>query len=257
MENTSHGAPYLSLVVPAYNESKRIKRSLSDIKAFFNTLTSDIEVILVIEKITDGTVDIAQQLVGGDARFRIIANDVQKGKGYAVKTGMLAARGKYVFFMDLDLSTPLVEVLAFLHYFEGHPESQILIGSRQHKESQLLKRQNPLRQKMGQIFNMFVQTFAVKGIRDTQCGFKAFRSNTVKPIFSRQQINGFSFDVEILLLADGLGYKIDVLPVKWINSPESKVRIVRDSLKMFFDLLKMKRLVRKTFRALPIQKGEQ
>ena len=106
---------------------------------------------------------------------------------------------------------------------------------------------------MGQTFNFFVQTFAIKGITDTQCGFKAFRKKTISPIFTRQTIDGFSFDVEILMIARRLGLSIEVLPVKWINSPDSKVRIVRDSLKMFFDLVVMRWRVWRTFRAYPNQ----
>lgn len=246
---------FLSLVIPAYNESKRIGRCISDIKSFFQDRMSGIEVLIVIEKSTDGTLEIARKAVGDDTRFTVIDNQIQKGKGFAVKSGMLKAKGQYVFFMDCDLSTPLVEVLNFLAHLEAHPEVEVLIGSRRHHQSQMIKKQNVIRRKMGQVFNFFVQMFAVKGIRDTQCGFKAFRQHAVQPIFSRQKIDGFSFDVEILLLADFMGFKIDVLGVKWINSPETKVRIVRDSLKMFLDLLRMKAHVRQTLRASPFQKA--
>jgi dolichyl-phosphate beta-glucosyltransferase len=249
--------PFLSLVIPGYNESKRIEASIRDLKSFFKTSLQDVEIIFVIEKSTDGTLELARRTVGEDPKFKLIGNDVQKGKGYAVKTGMLKSQGEIVIFMDLDLSTPLVEIFNFISHFQEHPETQIIIGSRQHEESEIIKKQHPLRQKMGQTFNFFVQLFAVKGITDTQCGFKAFRRSTVEPIFSRQRIDGFSFDVEILLIAQKLGYKIDVRPVKWVNSPDSKVRIVRDSLKMFFDLLQMRRLVRKTFLSLPVQKDQK
>jgi dolichyl-phosphate beta-glucosyltransferase len=243
----------LSLVIPAYNEAKRIERCVSDIKSFFKPGMADVEFLIVVEKSTDGTLELARRMAGNDARFQIIDNQVHRGKGFAVRSGMLRAKGKIVFFMDCDLSTPLVEVLAFLAHFEAHPQTDVLIGSRQHRESQIIKKQHPLRRKMGQVFNFFVQVFAVKGITDTQCGFKAFRGKTVEPIFSRQKMDGFSFDVEILLLAEALGYKIEVLPVKWINSPESKVNIVKDSIKMFLDLLRMKRLVRKTLKTSPVQ----
>jgi dolichyl-phosphate beta-glucosyltransferase len=253
MSQDQSSTPYISIVVPAYNEAKRIGKSLTDLKSFFGSFGKSIEILVVIEKSTDGTVDIAKGIVGDDPKFRVIANEVQRGKGYAVRTGMLQARGKYVFFMDADLSTPLVEVVSFLNHFESNPEVKVIIGSRQHQQSQIIKRQHPLRQKMGQMFNVFVQFFAIKGITDTQCGFKAFRLEAIEPIFTRQTIDGFSFDVEILMIAHRLGYVIDVLPVRWINSPDSKVRIVRDSLKMFFDLMRMKRLVSRTFRALPLE----
>jgi len=256
-QSQGSGAPFLSIVIPAYNESKRIEASIRDLVSFFKSAQYDLEICMVIEKSTDGTADMAKRLVEHEPHFKILANSVQKGKGYAVRTGMLSARGQIVFFMDLDLSTPLAEVFSFLGHFQSNPDTDIIIGSRQHAKSQIIKKQHPLRQKMGQTFNFLVQLFAVKGITDTQCGFKAFRQRTIQPIFTRQKIEGFSFDVEILLIAQKLGYKIDVLPVRWVNSPDSKVRIVRDSIKMFFDLLRMRRLVRRTFRALPLEKDQK
>ncbi len=248
---TDEKLPILSIVIPAYNEAKRMKQSLTDLQSFFKTWPLDHEIILVIEKSSDDSVKIAQSIVGQDPNFKIIANDVHKGKGFAVRTGMLKARGHFVFYMDLDLSTPLVEIMAFLGQFEAVPKADIIIGSRQHPHSEIIVRQSGFRQKMGQMFNVFVQTLAMRGIKDTQCGFKAFRSKTVKPIFSRQEINGFSFDVEVLMIAQRLGYMIDVLPVKWVNSKESKVRIVKDSAKMFLDLLRVRWIVRKNLKALP------
>lgn len=238
----------ISLVVPAYNEARRIEHSLKEIKSFFDAFPMNVEILLVIEKSTDNTVALATQLVGTDPRFRIIANSVQKGKGYAVKTGMLQAKGEIVFFMDVDLSTPLVEVVKFVNHFADHPDCDVVIGSRQHQKSEVIKKQNPLRQKMGQTFNLLVQFFAIKGITDTQCGFKAFAKKCVQPVFSNQSLDGFSFDVEILIIAQKLGYKIDVVPVKWINSPESKVRIVRDSLKMLLDIMRVRRRVNRNLR---------
>jgi dolichyl-phosphate beta-glucosyltransferase len=247
-QNIDKDEIFLTIVIPAYNEAKRITRSLEDVKNFFRSADKSIEIIVVIEKSTDDTLLLARQSAGNDPRFQIIANEVQKGKGFAVRTGMLKARGKFAFFMDLDLSTPLVEVFNFLAYFDQHPETLVLIGSRQHPKSTLIKRQHPLRQKMGSIFNGLVQMFALKGISDTQCGFKAFRKEVVLPIFKRCKLNGFSFDVEVLMLAEALGFKFEALPVKWINAADSKVRMIQDSMKMFFDVLKIKSIVSKTMR---------
>jgi dolichyl-phosphate beta-glucosyltransferase len=255
-ENAKFSAPLITLVVPGFNEAKRVEASIRDIKSFFQSNPdpqNNIEILFVIEKSSDNTVELARRSIGDDKRFRLIANEVQKGKGYAVKTGMLQAAGQIVFFMDLDLSTPLVEVFSFMAHFQSSPETDIIIGSRQHAKSQIIKKQHPLRQKMGQTFNFFVQAFALKGITDTQCGFKAFRRQTIVPIFRRQTIDGFSFDVEILMIAQKLGYKIEVHPVKWVNSPDSKVRILQDSFKMFVDLLMMRWRVWRTFRASPIR----
>lgn len=242
----------LSLVIPAYNEERRLPTSLRDIKAFFSGLGVPLEVLVIVEKSTDRTVEFATKETQDDSRFIIVDNKVQRGKGYAVKTGMLRAQGDIVFFMDADLSTPLSEVLSFLGHFMSHPETDVIIGSRAHAKSQVMKKQSWLRRNMGRTFNKFVQLFGVRGIEDTQCGFKAFRGPCVREIFSRQTIDGFAFDVEVLVLAQELGYHIDILPVRWVNSPESKVRILIDPIKMLWDLIKIRRIVRKTIREKPL-----
>lgn len=245
--------PSLSIVIPAYNEERRLPGTIRDIRSFFSRLPG-VEVIIVIEKSTDRTVELAKEAAGEDAMFRIIANDVQRGKGYAVKCGMLLAKGQFVFFMDADLSTPLAEVLKFLAEFEAHPEVDVLIGSRAEAKSQIIKKQSWVRRNMGRGFNRFVQVFGVEGIKDTQCGFKAFRQKCVEPIFSRQTLNGFAFDVEVLVLAQMMGYRILTVPVRWVNSPDSKVRIWLDPIKMLIDLLRIKRRVRRTLKARPHEK---
>lgn len=242
--------PSLSIVIPAYNEERRLPGTIRDLRSFFGRLPA-VEVIIVIEKSTDRTVELAKAAAGEDAMFRIIANDVQRGKGYAVKCGMLLAKGQFVFFMDADLSTPLAEVLNFLAEFDAHPEIDVLIGSRAEAKSQIIKKQSWLRRNMGRGFNRFVQVLSVKGIKDTQCGFKAFRQKCVEPIFSRQTLNGFAFDVEVLILAQMMGYQIQTVPVRWVNSPDSKVRIWLDPIKMLIDLLRIKRRVRLTLKARP------
>lgn len=241
-------SPFLSIVVPAYNEEKRIEDSLRNLMRFSAGFARPHEIIVVIEKSSDRTVEIAQKTVGENPVFRVVANAVQRGKGYAVKTGMMLARGEYVFFMDADLSTPLEEVEKFLRDFELHPDLDVLIGNRKHPDSDIVKSQNFLRKFMGKMFNNIVQFFAVRGIKDTQCGFKAFRKKTVSPLFSRQTIDGFSFDVEILLLAQGLGFRIGSRPVTWVNSPDSKVRIIRDSWDMFVKMMKVRSIVRQSLK---------
>ena len=242
----------LSIVIPAYNEAGCLPTSLKKIQGLLSTMTIPAEVIVIVEKSGDGTLELSRSAIDGDPRFKVIDNIVHQGKGYAVRTGMLMAKGKYIFFMDADLSTPLTEVHPFLDHFASHPEVQILIGSRAHARSRILLRQHPIRENMGKMFNRLVQTLAMKGIKDTQCGFKAFRSEACREIFSRQKLDGFAFDVEVLVLARELGYLIEILPVKWTNSPESKVHMVRDSLKMLWNLLWVRRIVHKTFREQPL-----
>jgi len=203
------------------------------------------EVLVVVEHSTDGTLELAREATAEQANFHVIDNRVQRGKGYAVRTGMLQARGAVVFYMDADLSVPLEEVEGFLAHLAAHPEDEVLLGSRQHPGSRIERRQGRMRQTMGKTFNGILRTLAVLPYRDTQCGFKAFRREAAREIFARTTVDGFAFDVEVLLLAQGLGYGIRELPVRWLNSQESKVHIVRDSLRMLGDALTVRRRVRR------------
>ncbi len=244
--------PQLSLVIPAYNEERRLPASLVDVKTFFTKMPLSLEVLVIVETSSDKTLEKAREVVKHDPRFTIVDNRVHKGKGFAVKSGMLKARGEIVFFMDADLSTPLAEIIKFLGHFADNPKTDVIIGSRADAKSQVVKRQTLFRQTLGRGFNKFVQLFGIRGIKDTQCGFKAFRARACREVFSRQTLNGFAFDVEVLLLAQKMGFKIDILPVRWVNSTDSKVRIFIDPLKMLFDLLRIRHLVRKTLRAKPL-----
>ncbi|MES2856466.1 MAG: dolichyl-phosphate beta-glucosyltransferase [Bdellovibrionota bacterium] len=252
LDTDSAKKPALSLVIPAYNEERRLPTSLGDIKAFFTKIPLPLEVLVMIEKSTDRTLELAKSTVSGDSRFVINDNEVQRGKGYAVKLGMVRAQGDYVFFMDADLSTPLSEIFKFVAHFESNPQTDVIIGNRADAKSQIVKQQSWFRRNLGRGFNRFVQVFGVQGIKDTQCGFKAFRNRAAREIFSRQTLNGFAFDVEVLMLAQTLGYKIDVLPVRWINSDDSKVRVLIDPLKMLWDLIRIRRIVQKTVREKPL-----
>jgi len=235
--------PYLSIVVPAYNEAGRLPPTLSKLAEFFRGFTHSYEVLIIVEQSGDGTLEIASEITSQQAHFQVIDNRVQRGKGYAVRSGMNRARGNFVFYMDADLSVPLAEVAAFLRYWEENPQVDVLIGNRRHALSRITRRQAWLRRTMGQAFNRILQGSGLASLHDTQCGFKAFRQAACREIFSRQKLDGFAFDVEVLLLAERLGFRIADLPVEWINSTESKVRIVRDSLRMLGDTLTIRRSV--------------
>ena len=211
---------------------------------FFRDFTRAYEVLIIVEQSTDGTLEIATKLAAQQAHFQVIDNGPKRGKGHAVRSGMLRARGEFVFYMDADLSVPLAEVSAFLDHFEKMAHADVLVGNRQHQRSRITRRQSPLREGMGKIFNRVIQTLALVDLRDTQCGFKAFRRAACREIFGRQTLEGFAFDVEVLLLADRLGYRVEDLPVEWINSPESKVRILSDSLRMLRDTWQVRRNLR-------------
>lgn len=241
--------PFLSIVIPAWHEAHRLPQSLAELARFAAGLEFPFEVCVVVERGTDATLEIAAAFAARQAHFTAIDSPVHRGKGHAVRTGMLAARGEIVFYMDADLSVPLREVRAFLAHFAAHPEVDVLIGNRQHAASRITQAQSWVRRRMGQTFNRILRRFAFAPAQDTQCGFKAFRSAAAQAIFSRQRLDGFAFDVEVLLLSERLGYRLADLPVEWINSPESKVSIIRDSARMLRDALRVRRLVSATLAA--------
>ena len=235
--------PYLSIVIPAWREARRLPAALRALGEY-DWQGRGVEVLIVVEQSPDGTLELARELAAQQAHsslhFSVIDNGPQIGKGHAVRSGMLAARGAIVFYMDADLSVPLVEIDAFLRYFEGHPEAAVVVGNRQHPNSRITKSQAWLRRSMGQTFNRLLSALALTEIRDTQCGFKAFRREAAQAIFSRQRVNGFAFDVEVLMLAHRLRFTVRDLPVEWRNSPDSRVSIVRDSLRMLWDAVKIR-----------------
>ena len=242
----------LSIVIPAYNEERRLPTSIRDIRSFFGRFVLEMEVLVVVEKSSDRTVELARLAAENDPMIHIIDNQVQRGKGFAVRSGMIQATGEYIFYMDADLSTPLAEVLKFLAHFSDHPETSVIAGSRAMAKSQVLKKQTWVRRNLGRGFNRFVRVLGVPGISDTQCGFKAFRTKAAHEIFERQKLDGFAFDVEVLILADRLGFKTDVVPVKWVNSTDSKVNIFVDPIKMLWDLVRVRRIVQRTLQAQPL-----
>lgn len=235
--------PYLSIVVPAYNEARRLPPTLEKMAEFFRDFGRSYEVLVIVERSADGTLEIAARFAAQQAHFQAVDNGVQRGKGFAVRAGVLRARGEFVFYMDADLSVPLAAVPEFLARFESEPRVDVLLGNRQHAMSRITLRQSWLRRTMGQTFNRILKAGGLASLHDTQCGFKAFRRDAAREIFSRQTLDGFAFDVEVLLLAERLGYEIADLPVEWINSPESKVRILHDSFAMFRDTVRIRRLV--------------
>lgn len=244
--------PQLSIVIPAFNEAVRLPESLRRIAEFGNGFGCAFEVLVMVEKSTDGTLELAREATAKQPNFQIIDNAVHRGKGYAVRSGMLRGRGETLFFMDADLGVPLEEVVCFLDYFRSHPEVDALVGNRAHAGSRIFRKQSFLRRKMGRVFNRIIQSLSLVKISDTQCGFKAFRKNAAREIFSRQQLDGFAFDVEILLLATRLGFKTVDLPVQTMHAPGSKVHIIRDSLRMLADVVRVRKIVDATLRNKPL-----
>lgn len=245
----------LSIVIPAYNEEHRLPGNLPKLLAHLDGLQLEdgFEVIVVVEKSTDNTVEACRAAVTGRTEVTIVANPTKHGKGYAVRAGMLRARGEFAFFMDADLSTPLVSIETFCAHFRAHPEHAVLIGNRRHPKSVIGVPQGFLRRKLSDAFNLVVQALILPGCTDTQCGFKAFRRHAAQAIFSRQKLDEFSFDLEVLLLARRLGYAVHDLPVDWCDEPASTLRPWHDGLKMLADIFKIRALVQRTLQEQPAE----
>ena len=230
---------HLSFVIPAYNEAERIDASLQKALAYFAERPYSSEVIVVDDGSRDATCERVMPYEGD--RIRLLRQPRNMGKGAAVRRGMLEATGTFRIFSDADFSTPIHETERLLEALQEH---DVAIGSRGLDESFIKEHQPWYRETMGKAFNLMVQTVAVPGIHDTQCGFKGFRGEAAEQIFRRAKINGFSFDVEALYLARRLGYSIRELPVEWYNDERSTLNPVSDSIKMFVELLKIRGLHR-------------
>lgn len=222
----------VSLVIPCRNESSRLPRALLALQAFADAAAYEVEVIIVVEKGTDNTAELAEEFSALDPRFRAICNPTSHGKGYAVKTGMLAARGDYVFFMDTDLAVPLRYVDEFLPWLK---QAEVVFGSRRHPESIIVHSQPLLRVVVGRIFNLALRGLRATSFSDTQCGFKAFHRAAAQSVFSRLTVNGFGFDVEALALAEAQGYRLIERPIEWSDGAGSTVRAWRDGSIAFFE----------------------
>ena len=233
-------APRVSIVIPARNEALRLPRTLAAIRQAFPS--EPWEFLVVIEPGEDDTELAARAAAGNDPRFVIRTNPSAHGKGHAVKTGMLAANGEWVFFMDADLSVPLRFVGGFLEDSEG---ADVLIGSRRHPLSVIPVRQPASRELAGRLFNRALRLAGVTRFSDTQCGVKAFRQGAARAIFARLRQTGFGFDVEALALAEALGFRVRELPVEWSDSPGSKLRPLRDGISSLRDAVLAARRVRR------------
>jgi dolichyl-phosphate beta-glucosyltransferase len=230
---------FLSIVIPAYNEGSRIANTLVKIRDYLDRQNYSSEIIVVSDGCTDLTDSCAKESLKNWPNFRLLCRVENIGKGYSVREGILHSRGQLILFTDADLSTPIEELDNFLPLAD---EFDILIGSRALPESKVQVRQSFFREYMGKTFNLFVQLLVLRGIRDTQCGFKLFHRQAALDIFHRIKLNGFGFDVEALFVSQKLGYSIKQLPVVWRNSPESRVHVFSSSVEMFKDLFRIKSL---------------
>jgi dolichyl-phosphate beta-glucosyltransferase len=228
----------ISVVIPAYNEEDRIPSTIERVWEYLEGRSGGFEILVVDDGSDDGTGAVVREMGERLRNIRLLVNERNMGKGYSIRKGMLSARGELMLISDADLSTPIEEVERLMPFTgEGF---DIAIGSRGLKDSRLEVRQPWHREGMGRIFNLIVRLLLIGGIRDTQCGFKLFRAEAAREVFGRAVVNGFSFDVEVLFIAVKLGYRIKEVPIKWLNSPASRVSVLRDPLRMFLDLLAIK-----------------
>ena len=227
----------ISVIIPAYNEEKRLGSTLERILSYMAEAGHDCEVIVVDDGSSDGTAAVAESFSGRGVRT--LRTPVNRGKGHAVRCGMLGAGKYFVLFTDADLSTP-IEELEKLAAPVLAGRAQIAFGSRAVAGSVIEVSQPFYRVAMGKTFNALVRAIALRGYHDTQCGFKLFTRAAAREVFGRQRLTGFGFDVEILAIARRLGFRTAEVPVRWINSADSRVHVVRDSIPMFLDLFRVR-----------------
>lgn len=230
--------PYVSLVIPAYNEEGRLPRTLAEIQKYLAGSGMTFEILVVDDGSADATRDVVAKAGMNGAALRLIANETNRGKGFSVRRGMLEAGGRYVFYADADLSTPIEELKPLLEKLESGYD--VVIGSRGMASSRLEIRQPRHRETMGRLFNLAVRTLVLPGLHDTQCGFKGFRREATGDIFRRQRLDRFAFDVEVLHIARRRGYRILEVPIRWMDSPRSKVHVLKDSGRMLLDLFRIR-----------------
>lgn len=224
--------PYLSIVVPAYKEEKRIHKILDAIIDYEKDHDFAVEVIIVIDGHQDKTTEAADKYKEKIAGLKIIDRKENKGKGYTVKEGMLAASGKYIIFVDADNATPIEQVDKLLKFVSEYP---VIIGSRYIQGGRLAIPQTLFRKLGGRALNLVIRMLAVPGISDTQCGFKLFSHSAAKEIFRRMTFDRWSFDIEVLSIARVHDYKIKEVGITWYNDPHSLVSPIKDGLRMIRD----------------------
>lgn len=229
---------YLSIVIPAYNEEKRIDSTLEKIISYLKVKNFKSEIIVVVDGGSDSTVEVVKSYEKLVDKLVILVNQTTMGKGYSVRRGVLESKGEFVLFTDADLSTPIGEIDNLFFWLDKGYD--VAIGSRSLKESQVEIYQSFIRQSMGKIFNKILKLIVFTGFKDTQCGFKCFKRYAADKVFAKQMIRGFAFDVEILLIAKLQGFRTKEVPVIWLNSPFSTVHIIKDSFLMLCDLFRIK-----------------
>jgi len=233
--------PFLSIIIPAHNEAERLPSSLEAVKRFISSLPFETEVIVVENNSSDATAEIVQEWMKTMPQLRLISL-AQPGKGYAIRTGMLAAQGDYRFMADADFSMPVEEIRKFLS--DGKPLAPVAIASREAPGSKRIG--EPFyRHLIGRVYNFLVRMLVLPDLQDTQCGFKCFSAEAAQAIFPLQRLEGWSFDVEVLTIARQLGFEITEIPITWHYQPGSRMHLLGDSLQMAKDLFTIRQYKKK------------
>lgn len=229
--------PFLSIIIPAYNEQSRLPNTLVQAIDFINNQSYKTELLVVENGSQDNTYKVAQDFSAQHPQLRVL-QEFNRGKGLAVRRGMLEASGEYRFMCDADLSMPIKQINQFIPPMLKNVD--VAISSREVKGA---KRYNePLYRHLGgRSVNFMIRAMVLPGIHDTQCGFKCFRDQVARDLFSHQTLTGWSFDVEILFIGRKRGYKIVEVPIEWYFDKETKLRAVKDTILMFRDLLQIRR----------------
>jgi dolichyl-phosphate beta-glucosyltransferase len=226
---------HLSIVIPVYNEEQRIGPSLDKILAYLSGKTWSREIVLVDDGSRDGGIKLACDRLEGREQFRVISYGSNRGKGYALKQGMLASQGEYVLFTDADLSTPIEELDKMWSWFEQGFD--IVQGSRKMPGANVERHQPWLRENMGKVFTALSNLIASVNVSDVTCGFKCYRGAVAHDLYANQRLFDWSFDAEIIHIARRHHYRLKEVPVRWLDERGTKVHLVRDSYRSFKGLL--------------------
>lgn len=232
--------PYLSIVIPAYNEAARLPQTLTKVIRFVEAQPYQAEILVVENGSQDNTYEIARGFTEGHPCLRVF-HEEGRGKGLAVRRGMLTARGQYRFMADADLSMPIEEVNLFLPPLTQ--DYDIAIGSRE-ATGAVRYNEPQVRHLGGRGINSIIRWFALPGLHDTQCGFKCFTAAAAEDLFRVQTLEGWSFDIELLYIARLRGYRVIEIPIQWYYTPESKVKPLQDALRMIADIFRIRRNAR-------------
>lgn len=231
--------PFLSIVIPAYNEARRIAGTLEKVRDYTQSKPFAIEVLAVDDGSTDTTAQLLEEAVPRFPALRVLRNGSNRGKGFSVRHGALEAQGRFVLFTDADLSAPIQETDKLLRALEA-TGADAAIGSRALQRDLIGVHQPWFREVGGRFFNLMVRLFTGLRLHDTQCGLKLFRRTTTRRAFELQRVERFGFDPELLFLIERLGGKVVEVPVRWNDNPATKVRLLRDASRMFLDLVALR-----------------